>query len=102
MVAFVVARFVQAIPVVFLTSVAIFLFIRLIPGDPAISIAGLNATPDQVEILRHRYGLDQPLVTQYLTWISRVARGDFGTAYASQQPISELILGRLPATLELA
>jgi peptide/nickel transport system permease protein len=99
---FVGGRLVQAVPVVFLTSVAIFLFIRLIPGDPAVSIAGLNATPAQVEALRHRYGLDRPLVAQYLTWIWRVGRGDFGTAYASQQPISRLILARLPATLELA
>src|SRR5215217_1773529 len=102
MVAFVVARFVQAIPVVFLTSVAIFFFIRLIPGDPAVSIAGLNATPEQVEALRHRYGLDRPLVAQYLTWVGRMAQGDFGTAYASRQPISHLIWTRLPATLELA
>ena len=102
MIAFVVARFAQAIPVVVLTSIAIFFFIRLIPGDPAVSIAGLNATPDQVEALRHRYGLDRPLAGQYLTWVGRMARGDFGTAYASQQPISALILSRLPATLELA
>jgi peptide/nickel transport system permease protein len=102
MIAFVVARFVQAIPVVFLTSVAIFFFIRLIPGDPVVSIAGLNATPEQVAALRDRYGLDRPLVAQYLTWVGRVAQGDFGTAYASQQPISHLIWARLPATLELA
>jgi peptide/nickel transport system permease protein len=101
-IAFVVGRLMQALPVVFLTSVAIFVFIRLIPGDPAVSIAGLNATPDQVEALRHRYGLDRPLVAQYLTWVGRVGQGDFGTAYASQQPISHLIMARLPATLELA
>jgi peptide/nickel transport system permease protein len=102
LIAFVVARFVQAIPVVVLTSVAIFLFIRMIPGDPAVSIAGLNATPEQVEALRHRYGLDRPLVAQYLTWVGQVARGDFGMAYGSQQPIAHLIWSRLPATLEMA
>ena len=102
MATYVVARLVQAIPVLFLTSIAIFFFIRLIPGDPAVSIAGLNATPDQVEALRHRYGLDRPLIAQYLTWIGRVGQGDLGTAYASRQPIGDLILQRLPATLELA
>jgi peptide/nickel transport system permease protein len=96
------ARLVQAIPVLFLTSAAIFLFVRLIPGDPAVNVAGLNATPEQVEALRHRYGLDRPLPAQYATWLGRVVRGDLGTAYASQQPIAGLILGRLPATLELA
>jgi peptide/nickel transport system permease protein len=102
MITYVAARLVQAVPVLFLTSVAIFFFIRLIPGDPAVSIAGLNATPDQVEALRHRYGLDRPLLNQYATWIGQVVRGDLGTAYASRQPIAALILGRLPATLELA
>src|SRR5215211_6808529 len=101
MIAFIVARFVQAVPVVVLTSVAIFLFVRMIPGDLAVSIAGLNATPEQVEALRHRYGLDRPLVAQYLTWVGRVARGDFGTAYGSQQPIAHLIWSRLPAAFDM-
>jgi peptide/nickel transport system permease protein len=102
MASYVVARLVQSIPVLFLTSVAIFLFIHLIPGDPAIAVAGLNATPQQVTALRHRYELDRPLPVQYLAWVGRIAHGDLGTAYASQQPITRLLGGRLIATGELA
>jgi peptide/nickel transport system permease protein len=102
MVSYIATRLLQAIPVLFLTSVAMFLFIRMIPGDPAISIAGMNARPEQVEILRKQYGLDKPLVEQYTTWLGHILRGDFGTAYTSKLPITDLILQRLPATLELA
>src|SRR5215217_6745784 len=102
MVSYIATRLLQAIPVLFLTSVAVFLFIRMIPGDPAISIAGMNARPEQVEILRRQYGLDKPLVEQYTTWLGRILRGDFGTAYTSKRPITDLILQRLPATVELA
>lgn len=102
MASYVVTRLLQAIPVLFLTSIAMFLFIRMIPGDPAVSMAGLNARPEQVEILRKQYGLDRPLVVQYTTWLGKVVRGDFGTAYTSKRPITDLILQRLPATIELA
>jgi peptide/nickel transport system permease protein len=79
-----------------------FLFIRMIPGDPAVSMAGLNARPEQVEVLREQYGLDRPLVEQYTTWLAHLLRGDLGSAYTSDRPITELILQRLPVTLELA
>jgi peptide/nickel transport system permease protein len=100
--AYVARRLLQAVPVLLLTSVAMFVFIRMIPGDPAVSMAGLNARPEQVEALRKQYGLDKPLAVQYATWIGQVARGDFGTAYGSKRPIAELIRQRVPATLQLA
>lgn len=102
MISYVGARLLQSIPVLFLTSVAVFLFIHLIPGDPAVTMAGQSATPDQVAALHHRFGLDKPLPVQYGIWITHVARGDFGTAYVTQRPIRDLILQRLPATLHLA
>ncbi|MEA2528592.1 MAG: peptide/nickel transport system permease protein [Thermomicrobiales bacterium] len=102
MLAYVVGRLLQTIPVLFLTSVIVFLFLRAVPGDPAMVMAGQNATPQQLEALRKRFGLDEPLVTQYATWMSRLARGDLGTAYVTERPISSLILQRLPATLHLA
>jgi peptide/nickel transport system permease protein len=100
--AYVARRLFQAVPVLLLTSIAMFVFIRMIPGDPAVSMAGLNARPEQVEALRKQYGLDKPLAVQYATWIGQVARGDFGTAYGSKRPIAELIRQRVPATLQLA
>ena len=95
-------RLLQAVPVLFLSSIGVFLFIHIVPGDPAVTMAGINATPGQVAALRHRFGLDLPLLTQYARWIGHVVRGDFGTAYVTERPIAALILQRLPATLHLA
>ena len=102
MLSYTVRRLLQAIPVLFLSSVFVFFFIRLIPGDTAMVIAGANATPEQVAALRAEYGTDQLLVTQYVRWIGRLAQGDLGTSYAGRRPILQLILQRLPATLHLA
>lgn len=102
MLAYVIGRLLQAVPVLFLTSVVVFFFVRAVPGDPALIMAGQNATPQQLEALRNRFGLDDPLIQQYVTWISHLARGDLGTAYVTERPISDLILQRLPATLHLA
>lgn len=102
MLAYVGGRLLQAIPVVLLTSVFVFVFIRLVPGDPAVTMAGQRATPEQVAALRHNFGLDQPMVVQYVTWINRLATGDFGTSYATNRPVSQLIMQRVPATAHLA
>lgn len=102
MLAYVVGRLLQAIPVLFLTSVVVFFFLRAVPGDPALIMAGQNATPQQLDALRNRFGLDEPLIMQYLTWIGHMAQGDLGTAYVTERPISDLIRQRLPATLHLA
>jgi peptide/nickel transport system permease protein len=100
--AYVGARLFQAVPVLILASLVIFGFIRLIPGDPALALAGQNATTEQIEALRHRFGLDLPLVAQYLTWISHAARGDLGVSYISDRPVADLIRQRIPATVQLA
>ena len=92
----------QAIPVLLLASIVIFGFIRLIPGDPALALAGQNATPEQVAALRERFGLDQPLTTQYVTWIGQALRGDLGFSYISDRPVRDLVSQRIPATLQLA
>ena len=102
MLAYVGARLIQAVPVLVLASLVIFGFIRLIPGDPALALAGQNATTEQIEALRHRFGLDLPLVAQYLTWISHAARGDLGVSYVSDRPVADLIRQRIPATIQLA
>ncbi len=102
MLAYVGARLAQAVPVILLASVVIFGFIRLIPGDPALALAGQNATPEQIEALHHRFGLDRPLVAQYLTWIGHAARGDLGMSYISNRPVADLIRQRIPATIQLA
>jgi peptide/nickel transport system permease protein len=94
-------RLLQAIPTVLLASVVIFLMIYLIPGDPASTILGPNAFPDQVAALRAEMGLDQPLPVQYLIWLSRVLRGDLGESFINGFPVAELLLRRLAATVQL-
>ena len=101
MAAFVLRRLAQAVPTVFLTTVLIFLFLHLVPGDPAAVLAGSDAPPEVVEALRKEMGLDRSLPVQYAIWIGRVARGDLGVSYVSKFPVWTLILRRLPATLEL-
>jgi peptide/nickel transport system permease protein len=96
------ARLLQAVPVLFLSSVVVFLFIRLLPGDPAVTMAGPNATPDQVTALRHVYQLDRPLAVQYAMWLRHLARGDLGLSYTTRRPVADLVAQRLPATLHLA
>jgi len=96
------ARLLHAVPVLFLSSVVVFLFIRLVPGDPAVTMAGPNATPGQVAALRHLYQLDRPLAVQYLTWLGHLARGDLGLSYTTRRPVADLVAQRLPATLHLA
>ena len=95
-------RLIQMIPVLLIVSIAIFSIIHLIPGDPAVIIAGSNATDEQVVALRHQYGLDQPLWIQYFIWLGNVARGNLGNSLINGFPVNELILQRIPATVELA
>lgn len=102
MITFVSRRLFQSIPVLFLSSLFVFFFIRLIPGDTAMVMAGPNATPEQVAALRARFGTDQPLLTQYISWMGRMAQGDLGTSYVGQRPVATLIIQRIPATLQLA
>ncbi len=94
-------RLAQLVPVILLTTVAVFLMLRLVPGDPAVMFAGPDAPPEEVEAVRVAMGLNQPLPVQYLFWLQRVAQGDFGVSYASKYPARDLIFQRLPATLEL-
>jgi peptide/nickel transport system permease protein len=95
-------RMLQAIPVLILASIAIFLLLRLIPGDLAVVLAGTKGSPEVIAALRRDLGLDQPLPVQYVVWLGRVVRGDLGTSGLSGQPISVLLFRVLPSTLELA
>jgi peptide/nickel transport system permease protein len=95
-------RLLQAVPTVLLSSVMVFLLLRLLPGDPAVAIAGSNATPEVVEAIRADLGLDQPLPIQYLIWLNHIVQGDLGNSVVSKQPVASLIAQRAPATLQLA
>lgn len=83
-------------------STIVFLVIRVIPGDPALVIAGIDASASDIEDIRARLGMNKPILQQYAEWIWDIARLDFGNSMISGQPVTELILERFPLTLALA
>ncbi|WKV51586.1 ABC transporter permease [Dickeya fangzhongdai] len=85
-----------------LISALVFFITSLLPGDAAQMILGQSATPETVAALRSQLGLDQPLLVRYLDWLTGMLRGDFGTSFASNVPVTQLIAQRIPATFELA
>jgi len=87
---------------VLLISTIIFFVIRVIPGDPALVIAGLDASPESVAAIRAKIGTDQPLTVQYVRWLASVVRFDFGVSLSTGQPVTAMILQRFPLTLTLA
>src|SRR5262245_37393720 len=99
--AFLRRRVIQMIPVLFGISLVTFFMIHLIPGDPARNMLGPRATPERVAELRRVLGLDEPLVSQYLTFLGGVLRGDLGASLYYRQPVGPLVLERLPATIFL-
>jgi peptide/nickel transport system permease protein len=100
---YIVNRLLQALPVLFLASIPVFLILHLAPGDPASLLAGEDATDEEVQVIREYLGLDKPLITQYGIWLTRVAHGELGQSYfMNDVPVEDLILQRLPATLELS
>jgi peptide/nickel transport system permease protein len=89
------------IPVAFLVTVIAFALLRLAPGDPVIAFAGDVRDPEILNQMRHELGLDQPLPLQYVAWLEHIVHGDFGRSIRTHQQVSEAIVERLPATLEL-
>ena len=93
-------RFAVAVLVALTVLTLAFLLTRL-SGDLAISIAGPNATAEDVETIRRVYGLDRPLWVQYFDWLGRAVQGDFGESYFFRDRVANLILSRMPVTLTL-
>jgi peptide/nickel transport system permease protein len=89
------------VPLLLGMSVLVFGLMRLVPGDPAVVVLGYKATPEGVKALREAFHLDEPVVQQYLRWVGAAARGDFGLDFRQNEPIGQMILDRLPVTLEL-
>jgi len=99
---YIVRRFLQMIPIAFGILTLVFSLIHLIPGDPARQIAGENARPEDIQAVRKALGLDQPLWSQYVTYVSHVVRGDLGRSFQTNEPVSKQIRERYPATIQLA
>ena len=102
MLAYIVRRLLATLPVMTVVAIVVFLLLRLTTGDPAAIIAGDNATSADVEMIRARLGLDRPIPEQFVIWIGRVVRGDFGESFFYKKQVADLILERLEPTLALA
>src|SRR5438445_943709 len=99
---YILRRFLQMIPIAFGILSLVFSLIPRMAGDPARQIAGENARPEDIIAVRKALGLDQPLWTQYITYVSHVIRGDFGRSFQTNEAVSKQIAERYPATIQLA
>jgi peptide/nickel transport system permease protein len=98
---FILRRLLLLIPIMLGLTVLVFLFIRLLPGDPAGAILGERATPEAVERVRTALGLDRPLIEQYWEYVSGLVRLDLGTSFITNRDVTDDFLQRFPATVEL-
>ncbi|MGH2393525.1 MAG: ABC transporter permease, partial [Candidatus Limnocylindria bacterium] len=98
---FILRRLLLLIPILLGLTVLVFLFIRLLPGDPAGAILGERATPEAMERVRIALGLDRPLIEQYWEYVSGLARLDLGTSFITNRDVTDDFLQRFPATIEL-
>lgn len=100
---YVAARLLLTVPVVWILLTVIFVVLRIIPGDPVrVVMGGRNVPPERIEEYRQRLGLDRPLPVQYVEYLGRVMRGDFGVSLRTHRPVAAELLNHLPATIELA
>jgi peptide/nickel transport system permease protein len=82
-------------------SIVVFSILQMVPGDPAINLAGQDASDEDVQIIRERLGLDKPVPEQYLLWMGHALTGDLGDSFRSSRPVTEMIRDALEPTLEL-
>ena len=102
MLAFIGRRILIAIPTVILISIFVFTLQHLLPGDPILVMAGEERDPAVIEALREKYRMNDPIPVQYLAWAGAALQGDLGISLRTQQPVLELIGGKLPVTIQLA
>jgi peptide/nickel transport system permease protein len=102
MLTYLVRRIAIIIPTLFFVSIIIFGLQQLLPGDPALALAGEERDPNVIAFLRHKYHLDQPLPVRYGLWAIGVLHGDLGESIRINKPVLDLVLEKLPVTAELA
>ncbi len=102
MTAYIVRRLLSMLPVMAVVALFVFLLLHLAPGDPAAIIAGDNASPDQIDQIRKKLGLDEPIWKQFLVWVTSLAQGDLGRSMFWNDPVTTLISQRAEPTISLA
>jgi peptide/nickel transport system permease protein len=95
-------RLLVAIPTLLIISIFVFSLQKLLPGDPILTMAGEERDPAVIEFLREKYRLNDPVIVQYFYWLGGILAGDFGISLRTNQPVLELILQKLPVTIQLA
>jgi len=107
MTTYIIRRLLMAVLILFLVTLIVFFAMRLLPGDPLIIFLGQQAgsgttmTEKELEVLRHEYGLDKPVLVQYVDWVSGILRGNLGTSINYHENVGKLLLERFPITLQL-
>jgi peptide/nickel transport system permease protein len=91
-----------ALPTLLLVSMMVFGLLKLLPGDPALALAGEEHSPEVVEYLRQKYRFNDPVPVQYAIWLKALAQGDFGTSVRTRLSIGKMLVEKLPVTIELA
>ena len=99
---YILQRILAALPVLFGILFITFALARLLPGDPCVAILGEKANEQTCSAFNARYGLDKPIVTQFVIYLKDVLSGDLGMSFRFGQPVTKLIAERLPVTIELA
>lgn len=95
-------RLAQLVPTIFILSLIVFSLQHLLPGDPALVLAGEDTSLETLAEIRQQYGLDQPIWVQYFRWIGAVLQGDLGESMRHQRPVLDLIVQKFPVTLQLS
>ncbi|MBX3538555.1 MAG: ABC transporter permease [Chelatococcus sp.] len=101
LITFLVQRMMQLVPLLFMVTFLIFSMMQLLPGDPTFAMLGEQAGPQERAALRAKLGLDQPLPVQYMRWVANTASGDLGTSLRTREPVNEMLMTRIPVTLQL-
>ena len=101
MISYILRRFLQLLPVLLIASTGIWAMIYAVPGDPVATMVGENATPELIAEVTARLGLDRPVHEQYWSWLTHALQGDFGLSIQNREPVLDLIVQRIPATIQL-
>jgi peptide/nickel transport system permease protein len=102
MLSFILRRLLIALPTLVLVSIFVFTLQKLLPGDPALVLAGEERDPETLAFIREKYHLNEPILYQYFYWVGGLLQGDLGISLRTNQPVLTLIADKLPVTIQLA
>src|SRR2546422_5213847 len=98
---YILKRLLQIVPTVLMITLVVFVMMRSVPGDPVVALLGDGYTEEDAIKVREAYGLNKPILVQYVIWLGKLCQGDWGISILSGRPVLQDVLVRLPVTLEL-